>query len=100
MEMLWTSDVCISCSFAMAVQNEHSRSRDAVNLSKRLIRQTRPAANTGTGKARTMQDWSQLEFPAAGYLAQEAICSTKIERSGPEALSVKISGVPLPFNGC
>jgi hypothetical protein len=47
-----------------------------------------------------MQDWSQLEFPAAGYLAQEAICSAKIERSGPGALSVKISGVPLPFNGC
>ena len=99
MEMLWTSNVCISCSFAMAVQNEHSRSRDAVNLSKRLIRQTRPAANTGTGKARTMQDWSQLEFPPQDTLA-EAICSTKIERSGPEALPVKISGVPLPFNGC
>jgi hypothetical protein len=99
MEMLWTSDVCISCSFAMAVQNEHSRSRDAVNLSKRLIGrldQQRTPAPERLGQCKTGRNWN---FPPQDTLA-EAICSTKIERSGPEALSVKISGVPLPFNGC
>jgi hypothetical protein len=60
---------------AMAVQNEHSCSRDAVNLSKRLIGQTRPEAPERLGQCQTGRNWN---FPAQATCPRSDLLSLKI----------------------